>query len=60
MMMPICTGLMSVDSPNATQVIALVATLMKVESGTVNKPSVQTMAKIAKALDVPIDELIKG
>jgi DNA-binding XRE family transcriptional regulator len=24
-------------------------TLMKVESGTVNKPSVQTMAKIAKA-----------
>lgn len=25
-------------------------TLMKVESGTVNKPSVQTMAKIAKAL----------
>jgi transcriptional regulator with XRE-family HTH domain len=34
-------------------------TLMKVESGTVNKPSVQTMAKIAKALDVSIEELIK-
>jgi len=33
--------------------------LMKVESGTVNKPSVQTMAKIAKALDVSIEELIK-
>ncbi|MDD4901078.1 MAG: helix-turn-helix transcriptional regulator [Patescibacteria group bacterium] len=33
-------------------------TLMKVESGTVNKPSVQTMAKIAKALDVSIENLI--
>lgn len=34
-------------------------TLMKVESGTVNKPSVQTMAKIAKALNVSIEDLIK-
>ena len=34
-------------------------TLMKVESGTVNKPSVQTMAKIAKALGVNIEDLIK-
>ena len=34
-------------------------TLMKVESGTVNKPSVQTMANIAKALDVSIEDLIK-
>jgi len=34
-------------------------TLMKVESGTVNKPSVQTMAKIAKALDVSIEDLLK-
>jgi transcriptional regulator with XRE-family HTH domain len=34
-------------------------TLMKVESGTVNRPSVQTMAKIAKALDVSIEDLIK-
>ena len=34
-------------------------TLMKVESGIVNKPSVQTMAKIAKALGVSIEELIK-
>ena len=34
-------------------------TLMKVESGTVNKPSVQTMAKIAIALGVSIEELIK-
>jgi transcriptional regulator with XRE-family HTH domain len=34
-------------------------TLMKVESGAVNRPSVQTMAKIAKALGVSIEELIK-
>jgi transcriptional regulator with XRE-family HTH domain len=34
-------------------------TLMKVESGAVNKPSVQTMAKIAKALGVSIENLIK-
>jgi len=34
-------------------------TLMKVESGTVNKPSVQTMAKIAKVLGVSIEDLIE-
>jgi transcriptional regulator with XRE-family HTH domain len=34
-------------------------TLMKVESGVVNKPSVQTMAKIAKAIGVSIEDLIK-
>ena len=34
-------------------------TLMKIESGTVNKPSVQTMAKIAKALGVSIEDLLK-
>lgn len=34
-------------------------TLMKLESGTVNKPSVQTMAKIAKALGVSIEDLLK-
>ena len=34
-------------------------TLTKVESGVVNKPSVQTVAKIAKALSVPADELLK-
>ena len=33
-------------------------TLMKVESGSVNKPSVQTMAKIAKALGVSIEDLL--
>ena len=31
----------------------------KVESGTVNKPSVQTMAEIVKALGVSIEDLIK-
>lgn len=34
-------------------------TLTKVESGVVNKPSVQTMAKIAKAFGVNIEDLIK-
>ena len=34
-------------------------TLMKVESGTVNKLSVQTMDKIARALGVSIEDLIK-
>jgi len=34
-------------------------TLMKVESGVVNRPSVQTMAKIAKTLGVSIEDLIK-
>jgi DNA-binding XRE family transcriptional regulator len=34
-------------------------TLTKVESGVVNKPIVQTMAKIAKALGVSIEDLLK-
>jgi transcriptional regulator with XRE-family HTH domain len=34
-------------------------TLTKVESGVVNKPSVQTMAKIAEALGVSIEDLLK-
>jgi transcriptional regulator with XRE-family HTH domain len=34
-------------------------TLTKVESSVVNKPSVQTMAKIAKALGVSIEELLR-
>jgi len=33
-------------------------TFTKVESGVVNKPSVQTMAKIAKALGVSIEDLL--
>ena len=34
-------------------------TLMKIESGAVNKSSVQTMAKIAKPFGVNIEDLIK-
>jgi DNA-binding XRE family transcriptional regulator len=34
-------------------------TLIKVESGAANNPSVQTMAKTAKALGVLIEDLIK-
>jgi len=34
-------------------------TLTKVESGVVNKPSVQIMAKIAKALGVNIEDLLE-
>lgn len=34
-------------------------TLTKIESGVIKKPAVQTMAKIAKALGVSIEDLIK-
>ncbi len=34
-------------------------TLTKLESNVVKKPSVQTVAKIAKALDVSMEELIE-
>ena len=34
-------------------------TLTKIESNVVVKPSVQTVAKIAKALGVPMEELLK-
>lgn len=34
-------------------------TLTKIESGVIKKPAVQTIAKIAKALGMTIDELIK-
>jgi transcriptional regulator with XRE-family HTH domain len=34
-------------------------TLTKIESNVVVKPSVQTVAKIGKALGVPMEELIK-
>jgi transcriptional regulator with XRE-family HTH domain len=34
-------------------------TLTKIESNVVVKPSVQTVAKIAKALDIQMEELIK-
>ena len=35
------------------------STLTKIESNVVVKPSVQTVAKIAKALGVPMEELVK-
>jgi len=34
-------------------------TLTKIESGVIKKPAVQTIAKIAKALGVRVDDLIK-
>ncbi|MBI3397430.1 helix-turn-helix transcriptional regulator [Candidatus Woesebacteria bacterium] len=34
-------------------------TLTKIESNVVVKPSVQTVAKIAKALGVPMEDLLK-
>jgi transcriptional regulator with XRE-family HTH domain len=34
-------------------------TLTKIESDVVIKPSVQTVAKLAKALGVPMEELVK-
>ena len=34
-------------------------TLTKIESNVITKPSIQTVAKIAKGLGVSIDELIK-
>ncbi|KKU69874.1 MAG: Helix-turn-helix domain protein [Parcubacteria group bacterium GW2011_GWA2_47_21] len=34
-------------------------TLTKIESNVVIKPSVQTVAKIAKALGVPMEDLVK-
>lgn len=34
-------------------------TLTKIESNVVIKPSIQTVAKIAKALGVPMEELVK-
>ncbi len=35
------------------------STLTKIEGGVVTKPSVQTIAKIAKSLGVSVEELIK-
>lgn len=34
-------------------------TLTKIETGVIKRPSVQAVAKIAKALDITLDELIK-
>lgn len=35
-------------------------TIVKIESGESKKPTIQTMAGIAKALGISLDELIKG
>ena len=35
------------------------ATLTKIESDVITKPTIQTVVKIAKGLDTTIDELIK-
>lgn len=35
-------------------------TIVKIESGESKKPTIQTMAGIAKALDISLDELIRG
>lgn len=34
--------------------------ITKIETGVIKKPSVQAVAKIAKALSVIVDELLKG
>ena len=34
-------------------------TLTKIESNVITKPTIQTVVKIAKGLDVSVDELIK-
>jgi len=34
--------------------------ITKIETGVIKKPSVQAVAKIAKALSVTVDELLKG
>lgn len=34
--------------------------ITKIETGVIKSPSIQTVAKIAKALDISLDELIKG
>ena len=34
-------------------------TLTKIETNVITKPSIQTVTKIAKGLDISIDELIK-
>lgn len=35
-------------------------TITKIETGVIKQPSVQAVAKIAKALGVSLDELVKG
>jgi DNA-binding XRE family transcriptional regulator len=34
-------------------------TIIKIESGTIQNPTIKTLVKIAKALDAKVDDLIK-
>lgn len=34
-------------------------TIIKIEAGTNTNPTIETLSKIAKALNIPIEELIK-
>ena len=34
-------------------------TIIKIESGTIQNPTIDALSKIAKALDVKVDDLIK-
>jgi transcriptional regulator with XRE-family HTH domain len=34
--------------------------ITKIETGVIKNPSIQTVAKIAKALNISLDELIRG
>jgi transcriptional regulator with XRE-family HTH domain len=34
--------------------------ITKIETGVIKKPSVQTVAKIAKVLNISLDELVEG
>lgn len=34
--------------------------ITKIETGVIKQPSVQAVAKIAKALDITVDDLLKG
>jgi len=55
----LCTKLGLTQDDLAKKADIKYTTLMKVESGVVNKPSVQNMAKIAKAIGVSIEDLMK-
>jgi len=40
-------------------VIVIYNAIIKIESGTIQNPTIDTLSKIAKALDVKVDDLIK-
>jgi len=57
--LPVCVKTGSAQDDLAKKADIKYSTLMKVESGTVNKPSVQTMVKLAKSLGVSVEDLLK-